>query len=188
MPSALLQLFIVAAIALAEPQTPIAPVRIEPAIGGGNPIVVSVTGVEQDPVPLAAKWNTADACLADVACFVSSWMEANSTGNFEHVLALRAPDERAELQKRYADPAMMQRNMTRFNAVRKWSLLGWAEYGPVRVVFLVKEDQSPSPIYPLPIRRVEGRWAQTDVLATDPGFFEIFDRIGRAILERHRKR
>ena len=63
-----------------------------------------------------------------------------------------------------------------------------AEYGTVRVVFLVKDDQSSSPIYTLPIKRVEGRWAQTDTLAADPGFYEIFDRIGRAILERHPKR
>ena len=93
----------------------------------------------------------------------------------------------ANLQKRYADPAMMQRNASRFKAVQKWSLLGWAEYGDIRVVFLAKEDTSPSPTYALPIKRVEGRWAQTDALAADPGFFEIFDRIGRAILERHRK-
>lgn len=187
MPGALLQLFVAVAIALSQAQTPIAPVRIEPTPGGPNPVIASVTGVEQDPVPLAAKWNPANACLADVACFVSSWMEANSTGNFDHVLTLRAPDERADLQKRWADPAMMQRNTARFNGVRVWSLLGWAEYGPIRVVFLVRDDQSSTPIYTLMIRRVDGRWAQTDMLAADPGYFEIFDRIGRAILERHRK-
>ena len=58
MPSALLPLFVVAAVALADPQSPIAPLRIAPA-SGGTPIVVTVTGVEQDPVPLAARWNTA---------------------------------------------------------------------------------------------------------------------------------
>ena len=73
------------------------------------------------------------------------------------------------------------------NGVRTWSLLGWAEYGPIRVVFLVKDDQSSTPLYTLMIRRVEGRWAQSDTLAADPGYFEIFDRIGRAILARHRK-
>ena len=179
--------WLVAVAFAAAAQTPIAPVRIEPAGGGGNPIVVSVTGVEQDPAPLTAKWNAADACLADVACFVSSWMEANSSGSLEHVLALRAPAERADVQKRWADPAMMQRNAARFNQVRRWSVLGWAEYGAARVVFLVKEDASSDPIYPLAIKRVENRWAQTDMFAADPGFFEIFDRIGRAILERHRK-
>jgi hypothetical protein len=186
--SALLPLCIVAAVALADPQTPMAPIRIEPAAGGGNPVVVSLTGVEQDPVPLAAKWSTADACVADVACFVSSWMEANSTGSVDHLLALRAPDERADVQKRLADPQVVARNTTRFNDVRKWSLLGWAEYGAVRVVFLVKDDQSSTPIYTLPIKRVSGRWTQTDALAADPGFFEIFNRIGRAILARHPQR
>src|ERR1700704_1530893 len=103
MSGVLLQLFVVA-MALGDPQTPMAPVRIEPMPGSPNPVVVSVTGVEQDPVPLTAKWNSSDTCLADVACFVASWMEANSTGNFDHVLAIRAPEERAELQRRYADP------------------------------------------------------------------------------------
>lgn len=187
MASPLLSYLIVAAAAIAEPQTPIAPVQIAPA-SGGTPIVVSLTGVEQDPAPLAAKWDASGACLADVACFVSSWMEANGTGSMEHVLALRAPDERADVQKRYADPAMMQRNSARFNQVRRWSLIGWAEYGPVRAVFLAKEDQTPDPVYVLTIRKVEARWAQTDVLAADPGFYEIFNRIGRAILERHRRK
>jgi hypothetical protein len=139
--SALIPLLMVGAVALADPQTPIAPLRIAPA-AGGTPIVVTVTGVEEDPVPLTARWNGAETCLADVGCFVSSWLEANSTGNVDHVLALRVPAERAELQKRYADPAIMQRNTTRFNAVRKWSLLGWVEYGDVRVVLLAKEDSS----------------------------------------------
>jgi hypothetical protein len=179
--------FLVAAVfAAADAQTPIAPVKIEPA-GGGNPVVISLTGVEQDPVPLAAKWNAADACFADVSCFVSNWMEANSTGSMEHALALRAPSDRADFQKRYADPEMMKRNAVRFNQVTKWGLLGWAEYGTVRVVFLVKADSSPDPIYTLTIRKVDGRWTQTDALAADPGFREIFDRVGRAILERHRK-
>jgi len=186
-PGVSIQLFLAAAIAAADPQSPIAPVRIAPA-PGGTPIVVSVTGVEQDPVPLTAKWDAGAACLADVACFVSSWMEANSTASMEHVLALRAPDERADVQKRYADPAMLQRNATRFNQVRRWSLLGWAEYGPARVVFLAKEDQTSDPVYVLTIRKVDGRWAQTDILAADPGFYEMFNRIGRVILERHRKK
>ena len=187
MSAVLISLLFAAAIAAADPQSPMAPLSIAPA-GGGPPIVVSVTGVEQDPVALTAKWDAGAACLADVACFVSSWMEANSTGSMEHVLALRAADERADLQKRYADPAMMQRNATRFNQVRKWSLLGWAEYGPARVVFLEKQDQTSDPIYVLTIRKVEGRWAQTDVLAADPGFYEMFNRIGRVVLERHKKR
>jgi hypothetical protein len=82
----------------------------------------------------------------------------------------------------------MQRNTTRFNAVRKWSLLGWVEYGDVRVVLLVKEDSSSSPTFALATKRVDGRWAQTDSLATDPGYFEIFDRIGRAVVARHQAR
>ena len=179
--------FLAALIAAAEAQTPIAPVKIEPPGGGGNPVVISVTGVEQDPATLAAKWTAADSCFADVACFVSNWMEANSTGNMDHALALRAPNERADFQKRYADPEMMKRNAARFNQVSKWSLLGWAEYGAVRVVFLVKQDTTPEPIYTLTIRKAEGRWTQTDALAADPGFREIFDRIGRTILARHRQ-
>jgi hypothetical protein len=185
--NALAHWMVVAMLAAADPQTPIAPVKIEPAIGGGNPVVVSVTGVEQDPVPLSAKWNPSEACFADVACFVSNWMEANSTGNMEHAVALRAANERADFQKRYADPQMMLRNAARFNQVRKWSLLGWAEYGSVRVVLLVKEDSTPDPIFTLTVRKVDGRWTQTDVLAADPGFREIFDRVGLAILERHHK-
>ena len=187
MPGVLIHSLFAAALAIADPQSPIAPVHITPAAGGA-PITVSLTGVEQDPAPLAAKWDAGAACLADVACFVSSWMEANSTGSMEHVLALRAADERADVQKRYADPAMMQRNSTRFNQVQRWNLLGWADYGPARVVFLNKVDQTSDPIYVLTIRKVEGRWAQTDILAADPGFYEIFNRIGRGILERHRRK
>jgi hypothetical protein len=193
--SVLVQLLMAAAVVLAEPQSPptpsqtqIAPVRIEPAIGGGNPIVVTLTGAEQDPAPLAATWNTSNECLSDVACFVSSWLEANASGSMDHLLAVRAPEERATLQRRLTDPQVIARNTSRFNTIRRWSLLGWAEYGPVRIVFLVKEDDTPNRIYTLPIKHVEGgRWAQTDVLASDPGYSEIFDRIGLAILNRHRR-
>jgi len=185
---ALIPWLVAGLLAGAEPQSPIAPVRIEPAPGSANAITVTLTGVEQDPVPLAAKWDASAACLADVACFVSSWMEANSTASMEHVVVLRAADERAELQKRYADPAMIQRNAARFNQVRRWSLLGWAEYGPARVVFLGKEDSTADPVYVLTIRKVEGRWAQTDIFASDPGFYEIFNRVARVILDRHRKK
>jgi hypothetical protein len=186
---ALVQVLVAAAAALAQPQSPIAPVRVEPP-GGGTPVVISVTGVEQDPVPLAAKWNPSEACLGDIACFVANWLEANSTGSMEHVLALRAPAERAEVEKRYAsDPQMMTRNAARFKEIRRWSLLGWAEYGAFRIVFLVFEDaQAQQNIYTLPIRRVEARWGQTDALATDTGVYQIFDRVGKVILERHRKK
>jgi hypothetical protein len=184
---ALAQIVVVAA-ALAEPQSPIAPVRIDPPAGGGNPIVISVTGVEQDPIPLTARWSASDACLADIACFVSSWIEANSTGNLDHVLALRAPTERADVQSRYKDPSLMARNVSRFNAVRKWGLLGWANYGTFRIVFLTRDDErSQSVIYTLPLKQVDGKWMQTDALAADSGVYEMFDRIGKAILERHKK-
>lgn len=186
---ALVQVLVAAAAALAQPQSPIAPVRIEPP-GGGTPVTISVTGVEQDPVPLAAKWTAGEACLGDIACFVANWLEANVTGSMEHVLALRAPAERAEVEKRYAgDPQMMTRNAARFKDIRRWSLLGWAEYGAFRIVFLVYEDaQAQQSIYTLPIRRVETRWAQTDALAADTGVYQIFDRVGKVILERHRKK
>ena len=189
MSAVFLQVLVAAAAALAQAQTPIAPVRVEPP-GGGTPIVVSVTGVEHDPVPITAKWTASDTCLADIACFVASWLEANSTGSMEHVLVLRAPAERAEVEKRYAaDPQMMTRNATRFKDIRRWSLLGSAEYGTFRIVFLVYEDaQSQQAIYTLPIRKVETRWAQTDALAADAGVYQIFDRVGKVILERHRKR
>jgi hypothetical protein len=185
--SRVLVMLCLAAAAPVDAQSPIAPVRIEPP-SGGTPIVVSITGVEQDPAPVVGRWNAADACLADVACFVTSWIEANSAGNLDHLLALRAPNERKTVEGRLREPGLLARNASRFSAVKKWGLLGWAEYGALRIVFLAREDeQSQSAIYTLPITRVEGRWAQTDALATDTGVYEMFDRIGKAILERHRK-
>ena len=185
----LVQLFVVAAVALADQQSPIGPLRIEPPGGGGNPIVMSVTGIEQDPLPVAGRWSAADACLAEVPCFVSSWIEANSTASVEHLLALRAPKERTEVEKRFRDPGLLSRNASRFNEVRKWGLLGWADYGVIRIVFLTRDDEgSQSTIYTLPLTRVDGKWMQTDALAADVGVYEMFDRVGKAILERHRKR
>jgi hypothetical protein len=189
MSSVLVQLFVLAAVALADQQSPIAPLRIEPPGGGGNPIVISVTGVEQDPAPVAGRWSAADACLAEIPCFVASWIEANSTASMEHLLALRAPKERTELEKRYREPGLLTRNASRFNEVRKWGLLGWADYGPLRIVFLTRDDsQSQSTIYTLPITRVDGKWMQTDALAADTGVYEMFDRVGKTILARHQKR
>jgi hypothetical protein len=189
MSGVLMQLFVVAAVALADPQSPIAPVRVEPAGGGGNPIVISVTGVEQDPAPMVARWNAGNACLAEIPCFVSSWIEANSAASMEHLLAVRAPKERTDVERRYREPGLLARNAERFNAVRKWGLLGWADYGAVRIVFLTRDDeQSQSTIYTLPVTRVDAKWMQTDALAADTGVYEMFDRIGKAILERHRKR
>jgi hypothetical protein len=48
---------------VAAQQVPMGPVRIEPPGGGGNPIVVTVVGVEQDPTPVASKWNPAERSL-----------------------------------------------------------------------------------------------------------------------------
>jgi len=175
---------IAATLVVVEQQSPIGPVRLEPPTGGGNPIVVSVTGVEQDPVPVTGRWSADDKCLAEIDCFVSSWIEANSSGSLEHLLTLRAPAERADVERRLRQALSL--NTSRFNAVRKWSLLGWADYGTFRIVLLVREQDGPPAIYTLPLQRVGSHWAQTDALATDAGVYEIFDRIGKAILQRHR--
>ena len=53
---------------------------------------------------------------------------------------------------------------------------------------MFEDAQSQQAIYTLPLRRVETRWAQTDALAADTGVYQIFDRVGKVILERHRKR
>jgi hypothetical protein len=186
----LLSVFAFSVATVAQAPSPIAPVRIEPTSGGGNPIMVSVTGMEQDPVPLTARWNGDDACLADVACFVSSWMEANTASTIDHLLIVRAPDERTDLQRRYADPQLIARNSARFKQVRAWSLLGWIDYGGFRIVMLAKDDPSPStpPIYTLPIKKAGARWGQTDALATDTGIYQVLDRLATAILERRRKK
>jgi len=188
MPFLLLPVFALT-VAIQSP-APIAPVRIEPPAGGGNPIVVSMTGVEQDPVPLTARWNGDDVCLADVACFVSSWMEANTAPTLDHILVVRAADERADLQRRYADPQMQARNSARFKQVRAWSLLGWIDYGAYRIVLLAKDDPTPStdPVYTLPIKKTGARWGQTDALATDTNIYQVFDRVAKEILDRHKKK
>jgi hypothetical protein len=173
----------------APAQAPIRPIQLEPPSGGGNPVVVTVTGVEQDPAPVAARWNGDDSCLADIACFVGSWIEANSADSPEHLVALRVPDERADLQKRLADPQLLARNAARFKQIRSWSLLGWIDYGGFRVVMLAKDDpaSSTSPVYTLPIKRTGARWAQTDGLATDSNIYPILDRLATAVLDRHRQ-
>lgn len=168
-------------------QSPIGSIRIEPPGGGPNPIVISVTGIEHDPIEIAARWNADDGCLSDVACFVASWIEANANNNLERLLHLRAPTERAEFQRRLT-PDVLTRNSARFRAIRKWHLIGWVEYGHFRFVLLVREDEQGSAIYTLPLRRVDSRFAQTDTLGTDTGVYAIVDRIGMALMEKRQKR
>lgn len=179
-----------AAVTLMVPQqpTPMSPVRIEPTTGGGSPVTVSVTGVEQDPVQVTGRWNADDKCLAEIDCFVSSWIEANSSGSLEHLVALRNPAERADVERRLREGQLLSRNATQFKAIRKWSLLGWAEYGTYRIVLLAREqDGAATNTYTLPLLRVGSRWAQTDALATDAGVYEIFDRIAKVVQQRHQK-
>ena len=81
---------------------------------------------------------------------------------------LRAPRQRAEVEKRYAaDPQMMTRNASRFKDIRRWSLLGSAEYGtfPRCLSGRTTTRGRQQAIYTLPVESIETRWAQTDALA-----------------------
>ena len=175
---------------VAQAQTPLRPVTLQPPAGGGNPIVINAAGVEQDPAPIAARWNADDQCLGDIACFVASWIEANTAGDLEHLTILRAPEERAELERRFKDPVLMSRNASRFKQIRSWSLAGWIDYGTFRFVMLTKDDPLPStsPIYTLPLKKTGARWGQTDALATDTGLYQIIDRVAKEVADRHRKK
>ena len=181
-------LAIAGSLTLAEQQSALGPVRIESSGGGGNPIVISMVGVEQDPTPVTARWNPADACLADIRCFVSSWIDANTSGDLQKLLRLRPPDERAGFQARAAETRnLLALNADRFKATRSFGLLGWVEFGAFRIVLLVKSDeQKTNATYTLPLRRVDGRWAQTDALAAE-NVYVILDRIAQAVLLRHSK-
>jgi hypothetical protein len=170
-------------------QAALRPVRLEPPSGGGNAVTISATGIEQDPTPVPARWNGDDKCLGDIACFVSSWIEANAADTVEHLVALRASDERGALQRRFADPQLLSRNAMRFKQIRSWSLLGWIDYGAYRIVMLTKDDPLPStsPVYTLALKKEGTRWAQTDALATDTNIYQVLDRVAKEVLERHRK-
>jgi len=185
----LVPVLFVAATTIAAAQSPLAPVRIEPP-GGGVAIVVTATGVEQDPVAVAAKWDARPACLADLPCFVASWIAANAAGSLDNLKALRAPAERPQLDQRLRDPQVLARNSARFAAIKKWSFLGWVDYGTYRIVLLVHEDNdSPVPgVYTLPLKKTDTQWTQTDTLASDSGIYEMVDKMGRVILARHQKR
>jgi hypothetical protein len=168
-------------------QTPIAPVNIQPSPGAANPITVSVVGVEQDPKPITPRWNASETCLADIPCFLSSWIMANTSGDVERVLLLRSPAERGDLEKRLSkEPRILTLNSARFKTTRAWGFLGWVEYGSYRFILLCNEDEqgSRNP-FTLPVQRVGNTWAQTDALSKQTYAFAIVDRVARAVMERH---
>ena len=171
-------------------QKPIPPLDLEPAAGGGNPITITVSGVEQDPITVRPGWNSSDSCLAQIDCFLASWLDANTTAETEHVLALRDPAERSDLQKRLSkEPRILALNSAHFKSVRSWVWLGWVEYGSDRFILRVSEDeQGIRSSLTLPLKRAGSVWTQTDALAKETYVFAIIDRVARTVMERHRAR
>ena len=184
----LLGLFLVIGFYSATAQQTLAPVRIESPLDKENAIVITAVGEEHDPIAIKGAWNADDHCLSEIACFVASWIEANSTGNLDQIVQLRFPAEQAELERRLRqNPNLLQANASRFRVVQSWSLLGSVRYGPFEVVLLAKQDPTSSTgTYTLPLRRVNSRWAQTDALANDAGVYAVIDRIADAVMKRHR--
>jgi hypothetical protein len=174
-------------VSISAAQTPIAPVKIEAAPGEANPITVTVVGIEQDPALITPRWSASDACLADIPCFLSSWIAANTSGDAERVLLLRSPAERSDLEKRFAqEPRLLALNSARFKATRSWGFLGWVEYGTYRFILLFNEDEQGSrSAYTLPVQRVRNNWVQTDALSKQTYAFAIVDRVAKAVMERH---
>lgn len=174
----------------AQQSQQLSPIRIESSTGKDNPIVISVTGVEHDPIIVQARWNAEDNCLSEIMCFLSSWLEANASGNQQHMLAVRNPAERTDFEHRITqNPNLLAVNADHFKRIKKWSVLGWVQYGAVYAVLLVKDDpQSQVSTYVLPLARSGITWGQSDALATDAGVYQILDRIADAIVQRHRPR
>jgi hypothetical protein len=173
----------------AQQSKQLSPIQIESATGKDNPIVVSFTGVEHDPIIVQARWNAEDNCLSEIMCFVSSWLEANTSGNLQHMLVVRNAPERGELERRITqNPNLIALNADHFKRIKKWSVLGWVQYGAIYAVLLVKEDPQSSVVstYVLPLARAGISWGQSDALATDAGVYQILDRIADAVMQRHR--
>lgn len=173
-------------------QTPIRAVKIEAAPGASNPITITVTGTEQDqPTLVTPKWNASNVCLADMSCFLSSWVAANTSGDSAHLLLLRSAAERIDLEKRFTqEPRLLTLNSARFQSSRSWGFLGWVEFGTYRFLLLFNEDQQGSlSSFTLPLEREENNnWAQTDALSKQTYVFAIVDRVAKAILGKHPKK
>lgn len=169
-------------------QKSLQPVKVESSTSKEDTILITASGVEHDPVPVQGHWNSDDSCLTDIQCFVSSWIDANSNGNIEHLVALRAPSERSDFEQMLArKPNMVALNKDRFKTIKRWSIVGWVQYGTFRIVILVREEEQSSTLtYTLPLMQTSGRWGQTDALTNDKGVYAIIDRIANAVMERHR--
>lgn len=174
----------------AQQSQQLSPIQIESSTGKDNPIVISFTGVEHDPIIVQARWNGEDNCLSEIMCFVSSWLEANTSGNLQHMMVVRNAPERGELERRITqNQNLIALNADHFKRIKKWSVLGWVQYGAIYAVLLVKEDpQSSVSTYVLPLARSGISWGQSDALATDAGVYQILDRIADAVMQRHRPR
>lgn len=172
----------------AQQSQQLSPIPIESATGKDNPIVVSVIGAEHDPIVVQARWNADDTCLSEIMCFISSWLEANTSGNQQHMLVVRNAPERGDLERRITqNPNLIALNADHFKRIKKWSVLGWVQYGAIYAVLLVREDpQTSVSTYVLPLTRSGIAWGQSDALATDTGVYQILDRIADAVMQRHR--
>src|SRR5262249_25400555 len=113
-------------------QPSLGPIRIESSAGKDNPIVITATGVEHDPILVQARWNPEVNCLSEIMCFVSSWLEANWSGNLQHMMAVRNPAERSDFESRLSqNPNLLGLNADRFKKIKNWSVLGWVQYGAI---------------------------------------------------------
>ena len=78
-----LALLLIAVVGAAQNSSTVIEVAISPATGGGNPIRLSVNGVEHEPRPLIPRWNDSTACLSNVESFAQSWLSANNKGELD---------------------------------------------------------------------------------------------------------
>jgi hypothetical protein len=187
-PIVMMFLLVVVLPVQAQQSQQLSPIQIESSTGKDNPIVISVTGVEHDPIVVQARWNADDNCLSEIMCFISSWLEANASGNLQHMVLVRNPTERNDLERRVTqNPNLIALNADHFKKIKKWSVLGWVQYGAIYAVLLAKDDpQSSASTYVLPLARSGIIWGQSDALATDAGAYQILDRIADAVMQRHR--
>ncbi len=129
-----------------------------------NPIVIRFKGnMSQRQVP-----ERIDGSRVDVIAFVSRLVKANKRGNPSAIRDLWRPEDRKELDARFANPVALERNTGFYKNVTHTAIEAEIAYGSTIIIVVRHSTPSTNVVTPYVVKRVEGRLLQTNELQSDP--------------------
>ena len=124
--------------------------------------------------------TTSDPVIERQRKFVATLAEANASGVPGRILALWRDSEKANIERKLADPRMAEANRNLYSQIKTTELLAYIEYGSYQLLFVRHEGTGPGiMIRTYPVIESGGRLYLTNALQEDTVFANlstIFER------------